>query len=247
MFMEILIARISAANSHMILLNMLDSGYYSTSIQPLKIILKTFFGGGTAAAYLAEEDFYSPRQSVAERFEDGTVSFLDIIAVKHGFDVLEKITGGMENIKQHTFALAYHTYTVLSTLKYANGAPLVRIYSDTDFNNSDIQGPIINFNVLDENGDIIGYSQVDKLAGLYNIHMRTGCFCNTGACQQHLGISHDDIKKNLQTVRKVSRPFSKRPRVTRAKCLMGGGVQLPKLLGTSLLPGKPLPCPLLPL
>ncbi|XP_013907750.1 PREDICTED: molybdenum cofactor sulfurase [Thamnophis sirtalis] len=159
---------------------------------------KTFFGGGTAAAYLAEEDFYSPRQSVAERFEDGTISFLDIIAVKHGFDVLEKITGGMENIKQHTFALAHHTYSVLSTLKYANGAPLVRIYTDTDFSNSDIQGPIINFNVLDENGDIIGYSQVDKLAGLYNIHMRTGCFCNTGACQQHLGINHDDIKKNLQ-------------------------------------------------
>ncbi|ETE65590.1 Molybdenum cofactor sulfurase, partial [Ophiophagus hannah] len=106
--------------------------------------------------------------------------------------------GGMKNIKQHTFALAHHTYSVLSTLKYANGAPLVRIYSDTDFSNSDIQGPIINFNVLDENGDTIGYSQVDKLAGLYNIHMRTGCFCNTGACQQHLGISHDDIKKNLQ-------------------------------------------------
>lgn len=68
--------------------------------------------------------------------------------------------GGMENIKQHTFALAHHTYSVLSTLKYANGAPVVRIYTDTDFSNSDIQGPIINFNVLDENGDIIGYSQV---------------------------------------------------------------------------------------
>ncbi|XP_070584996.1 molybdenum cofactor sulfurase [Erythrolamprus reginae] len=159
---------------------------------------KTFFGGGTAAAYLAEEDFYSPRQSVAERFEDGTISFLDIIAVKHGFDVLEKITGGMKNIKQHTFALAHHTYSVLSTLKYANGAPLVCIYTDTDFSNSDIQGPIINFNVLDENGDIIGYSQVEKLAGLYNVHLRTGCFCNTGACQQHLGISHDDVRKNLQ-------------------------------------------------
>ncbi|XP_063156385.1 molybdenum cofactor sulfurase isoform X3 [Candoia aspera] len=159
---------------------------------------KAYFGGGTAAAYLAEEDFYSPRQSVAERFEDGTVSFLDIIALNHGFDALEKLTGGMENIKQHTFALAHYTYRVLSTLKYANGAPLVHIYSDTDFSSSDIQGPIINFNVLNESGDIIGYSQVDKLAGLYNIHMRTGCFCNTGACQQHLGISHDDIKKNLQ-------------------------------------------------
>nr|XP_008111222.1 PREDICTED: molybdenum cofactor sulfurase [Anolis carolinensis] len=104
----------------------------------------------------------------------------------------------MENIKQHTFALAHYTYTVLSTLKYANGAPVVHIYSDTDFSSADTQGPIINFNVLDENGEIIGYSQVDKLAGLYNIHMRTGCFCNTGACQQHLGISSDDIKKNLQ-------------------------------------------------
>ncbi|XP_053119151.1 molybdenum cofactor sulfurase isoform X2 [Hemicordylus capensis] len=159
---------------------------------------KTYFGGGTAAAYLAGEDFYSPRQSVAERFEDGTISFLDVIALKHGFDALERLTGGMENIKHHTFALAHYTYTVLSALKYSNGAPVVQIYSDTDFSSPDVQGPIINFNLLDENGEIIGYSQVDKLAGLYNIHVRTGCFCNTGACQQHLGISNDDIKKNLQ-------------------------------------------------
>ncbi|XP_067425987.1 molybdenum cofactor sulfurase [Emydura macquarii macquarii] len=159
---------------------------------------KTYFGGGTAAAYLAGEDFYSPRPSVAERFEDGTISFLDIIALKHGFDALERLTGGMENIKHHTFALSRYTYTVLSTLKYANGAPIVRIYSDADFSSPDVQGPIINFNVLDENGDIIGYSQVDKIASLYNIHVRTGCFCNTGACQQHLGISNEDIKRNLQ-------------------------------------------------
>ncbi|NXW94868.1 MOCOS sulfurase, partial [Alopecoenas beccarii] len=162
------------------------------------LLKKTYFGGGTAAAYLAGEDFYYPRKSIAERFEDGTVSFLDIIALKHGFDVLEKLTGGMEKIKQHTFALAHYTYTVLSTLKYANGAPVVCIYSDTDFSNPDVQGPIINFNVLDENGEVIGFSQVDKMASLYNIHFRTGCFCNTGACQMHLGISNEDIKRNLQ-------------------------------------------------
>ncbi|XP_051466774.1 molybdenum cofactor sulfurase isoform X1 [Apus apus] len=159
---------------------------------------KTYFGGGTAAAYLAEENFYFPRKSIAERFEDGTVSFLDIIALKHGFDVLEKLTGGMEKIKQHTFTLAHYTYTVLSTLKYANGAPVVRIYSDTDFSNPDVQGPIINFNVLDENGEVVGFSQVDKMASLYNIHVRTGCFCNTGACQIHLGMSNEDIQRNLQ-------------------------------------------------
>uniref|UniRef100_A0A672TXD3 Molybdenum cofactor sulfurase n=1 Tax=Strigops habroptila TaxID=2489341 RepID=A0A672TXD3_STRHB len=162
------------------------------------LLKKTYFGGGTAAAYLAGEDFYFPRKSIAERFEDGTVSFLDIIALKHGFDVLEKLTGGMEKIKQHTFALARYTYNVLCTLKYANGAPVVRIYSDTDFSNPDVQGPIINFNILDENGEVIGFSQVDKMASLYNIHVRTGCFCNTGACQMHLGISNEDIQRNLQ-------------------------------------------------
>ncbi|KAK4828434.1 hypothetical protein QYF61_026591 [Mycteria americana] len=36
------------------------------------------------------------------------------------------------------------------------------------------------------------------MASLYNIHVRTGCFCNTGACQMHLGISNEDIQRNLQ-------------------------------------------------
>ncbi|KAF6303053.1 molybdenum cofactor sulfurase [Rhinolophus ferrumequinum] len=162
------------------------------------LLRKTYFGGGTAAAYLAGEDFYIPRQSVAERFEDGTISFLDVIALKHGFDALESLTGGMENITQHTFTLAQYTYTALSSLRYPNGAPVVRIYSDSDFSSPEVQGPIINFNVLDDNGTIIGYSQVDKMASLYNIQVRTGCFCNTGACQRHLGISDEMVKKHLQ-------------------------------------------------
>ncbi|XP_016051477.1 PREDICTED: molybdenum cofactor sulfurase [Miniopterus natalensis] len=162
------------------------------------LLRKTYFGGGTAAAYLAGEDFYVPRQSVAERFEDGTISFLDVIALKHGFDALERLTGGMENIKQHTFALAQYTYAALSSLQYPNGAPVVRIYSDSEFSSPEVQGPIINFNVLDDNGNIIGYSQVEKMASLYNIQVRTGCFCNTGACQRHLGISDEMVKKYLQ-------------------------------------------------
>ena len=36
------------------------------------------------------------------------------------------------------------------------------------------------------------------MASLHNIHVRTGCFCNTGACQRHLGISDEMVKKHLQ-------------------------------------------------
>ncbi|XP_075684622.1 molybdenum cofactor sulfurase [Rhinoderma darwinii] len=162
------------------------------------LLRKNYFGGGTAAAYLSKEDFFVPKDSLSDRFEDGTVSFLDIIALKHGFDTLQKLTGGMENIKNHTHALASYTYSVLSALHYANGQPVIRIYTDTEVRTFDVQGPIINFNVLDETGGIIGYSQVDKLASLYNIHFRTGCFCNAGACQKHLGISNAVVKRNLQ-------------------------------------------------
>ncbi|KFP62527.1 Molybdenum cofactor sulfurase, partial [Cariama cristata] len=42
------------------------------------------------------------------------------------------------------------------------------------------------------------FVKVDKMASLYNIHVRTGCFCNTGACQMYLGISNEDIQRNLQ-------------------------------------------------
>ncbi|KFO27398.1 molybdenum cofactor sulfurase [Fukomys damarensis] len=159
---------------------------------------KSYFGGGTAAAYLVGEDFYVPRPLVSERFEDGTISYLDVIALKHGFDALERLTGGMENIMQHTFSLAQYTHAALSSLHYLNGAPVVRIYSDSEFSSPDVQGPIINFNVLDNGGNIIGYSEVDKMASLYNIHLRTGCFCNTGACQRHLGISNEMVKKHLE-------------------------------------------------
>lgn len=45
---------------------------------------------------------------------------------------------------------------------------------------------------------ILRRPQVDRMAALYNIHVRTGCFCNTGACQWFLGITNQQLKKNLQ-------------------------------------------------
>lgn len=35
------------------------------------------------------------------------------------------------------------------------------------------------------------------MASLYNIHLRTGCFCNTGSCQKFLLLSNKQVKDNL--------------------------------------------------
>ncbi|XP_070833976.1 molybdenum cofactor sulfurase [Chaetodon trifascialis] len=162
------------------------------------ILKKTYFGGGTAAAYLSGEDYYVHAANISDRFEDGTVSFLDIIAVNHSFEALNRITGGMHNIQQHTFGLARYTYMLLSSLCHGNRRPVAQMYTEGQFESPSTQGAILNFNLMDSHGQIIGYSQVDRMASLYNIHVRTGCFCNTGACQSFLGITSQQMKRNLQ-------------------------------------------------
>ena len=59
-----------------------------------------------------------------------------------------------------------------------------------------MQGGIVTFNILRANGDYVGYMEVLNMAALYKIQLRTGCFCNPGACQRHLGLSNRMILQN---------------------------------------------------
>lgn len=47
---------------------------------------------GTVAASVADIDFYRRRDGVEEYFEDGTVSFLSIASLRHGFKILNTLT-----------------------------------------------------------------------------------------------------------------------------------------------------------
>ncbi|XP_041458790.1 molybdenum cofactor sulfurase-like [Lytechinus variegatus] len=161
------------------------------------VLVKEYFGGGTVMAYLAKERFNKTRMELAERLEDGTVPFLDIVSLRHGFDALKRHGGGMKSISEHTFLLAKYVYDQLSTWKHHNGQPVCEIYNCSGFESSDNQGPIINFNLLRSSGEHSGYAEFERLASLHDIHLRTGCFCNTGACQYYLNITDQDIKDNL--------------------------------------------------
>ena len=43
---------------------------------------------------------------------------------------------------------------------------------------------------------MIGYNEVARLAEADGIVLRTGCFCNVGACSSALNLSVDDVKRN---------------------------------------------------
>lgn len=72
-------------------------------------------------------------------------------------------SGGIHNIQQHTFGLARYTYMLLSSLCHGNGRPAAQIYAEGQFESPSTQGAILNFNLMDSNGHIIGYSQVSLI------------------------------------------------------------------------------------
>ncbi|PKA57150.1 Molybdenum cofactor sulfurase [Apostasia shenzhenica] len=59
-------------------------------------------------------------------------------------------------------------------------------------------GATITFNLKRSNGSWFGYKEVEQLASLSSIQLRTGCFCNPGACAKFLELTHMDILSNLE-------------------------------------------------
>lgn len=102
----------------------------------------------------------SVRSVVFCRFEDGTLPFLSITAVKHGFLTLERLSLNFEVIAQHIFQLAKYVYRSLITFHHFNGKPVAIVYNDTQFADVQFQGGIVNFNLLRSDGEYVGYSEV---------------------------------------------------------------------------------------
>ncbi|XP_068909223.1 molybdenum cofactor sulfurase isoform X2 [Tenebrio molitor] len=161
------------------------------------VLKKRYFGGGTVLMAQTLENTAVLRDVVHERFEDGTVPFLSILALKEGFNTIKRLNLTFDLISKHTFSLAQYVYRNLLCLHHANGRPVVVLYHDTTFENLCDQGAIVNFNVLRDDGEHVGYAEVLHFANLYGIHLRTGCFCNPGACQYFLKLSPEDVKRHF--------------------------------------------------
>lgn len=94
------------------------------------------------------------------RFEDGTLSFLSILSLRHGFDTLRRLNLDMDLISKHTFSLAQFVYRNLATLHHSNGKPVVVFYHDSAFNDITLQGGTVNFNLLRDDGEYVGNAEV---------------------------------------------------------------------------------------
>ncbi|KAK7064665.1 molybdenum cofactor sulfurase [Favolaschia claudopus] len=159
----------------------------------------SYFGGGTIDAISVSSPFWSqPRRSVVpgpihERFEDGTLPFLDIIALDQALDVHQHLYQSQQHVSRHVSALTRFATRELSLLRHANGCPVVqqhRAFSGSEY--LEEPGPTIGFSLLGPSSEFIGHVHLEQLAAINGFQMRTGGLCNTGILTSTFDISDEE-------------------------------------------------------
>lgn len=164
---------------------------------------RRYFGGGTVDMVItAGEQWHSKRiSSLHSSLEDGTAPFHSILALNSALSIHTELYGSMSNVSRHAAFLAGKAYAALSSLRHANGAVVGKFYGVAipDSGAWLNHGPVIAFNLLDSKGRWIGTSEVEKLAIVKNIQLRTGGLCNPGGIARHLDLSSDEMRKNFDS------------------------------------------------
>ena len=162
---------------------------------------RSYFGGGTVEMVTCgKENWHIRKQgSMHEQLEDGTLPFHSIVALGCALDVHTKLFGPMQHVASHTIFLIQRLYQDLAALRHHNGTKVCEIYKDpsSSYCNGKTQGPIIAFNLRNSHGSFISNSEVEKLANIRSIHIRSGGLCNPGGIASSLGLAPWEMKRNF--------------------------------------------------
>lgn len=180
---------------------------YPTGIGALLIHKRAFgklkrpwFAGGTVnfATVQGEGHYLAPNEAA---FEDGTIDYLNIPAVKIGLEHIQSI--GIEIINERVRCLTGWLLGALYGLQHSNGKPLVRIYGPVD---TTMRGGTIAFNLYDPEEKLLDYRRIEELANHARISLRTGCFCNPGAGEIAEGLTAEDMRFGLENGADINLP-----------------------------------------
>jgi len=162
---------------------------------------RRYFGGGTVemVVCLGEQWHARKTDSLHERLEDGTLPIHSIMALGSAMAVHQALYGSLERVSRHTSFLAEKLYSGLSALQHGNGTSVCHIYQDptSAYGDARTQGPIVAFNLRSECGGWISNAEVEKLAAVKNLHLRTGGLCNPGGVASSLGLAPWEMRDNF--------------------------------------------------
>ena len=164
---------------------------------------RRYFGGGTVEMVTCNQEQWHIKKegSIHDQLEDGTLPFHSIVALDNAMNIHSRLFGTLHQVSLHTSFLAKNLYDGLVSLRHSNGRTVCNIYQDpsSNYNNSRTQGPVIAFNLRDKQGAWISNSEVEKLAVIKNIHLRSGGLCNPGGIASSLNLSPWEMKRNFSS------------------------------------------------
>lgn len=157
---------------------------------------KPWFAGGTVtlASVQTPEHFLADTH---ERFEDGTVSYLSIPAVKVGLDFMDKID--MTRLNERIKSLTVYLLNGLESLKHQNGQAKVQVFGKTDLAN---RGGTLVMSFFDSQGNKRDFEQIEEQANAKNISIRSGCFCNPGIDEVNNCLTTEELSQYYVTHKK---------------------------------------------
>ena len=124
-----------------------------------------------------------------EKFENGTINYLDLPAIKTGLEIIEDI--GKDRITERISSLTKYLYNGLRELKHASGHNVVKIYGPKDRTKT---GGTLIMSFFNPNGTKISVDRVESLANEQSISIRSGCFCNPGLDEINYCVNTEELK-----------------------------------------------------
>lgn len=154
----------------------------------LATLQRPWFAGGTITLASVQGEGWHHLAPGHVGFEDGTVDYLGLPAVRIGLEHLE--AAGIDAVHERVMTLTTWLLDALTSLLHTDGAPMVRIFGPTT---PECRGGTIAFYLLDPSGMPYDVHLMEYLAGLERISLRTGCFCNPGDGEIAHNITRDDM------------------------------------------------------
>jgi len=85
----------------------------------------------------------------------------------------------------------------LAGMRHRDGSPATVVYGPADTTD---RGGTIAFNILERNGRVVPFGEVEQKASLARVSVRGGCFCNPGAAERAFGLSASTTASCLAAV-----------------------------------------------
>lgn len=162
---------------------------------------RKYFGGGAVDMVLCAEKWHARKtDSLHQELEDGSLPIHNILAIEPALETYLELFGPVDRVSRHCGFLAERLYHGLLELRHSNGRSVCQFYHEgggSAFRDRTRQGPILAFNIRDGKGLWIGTTEVEKLASIKGIQLRTGGLCNPGGVATALRLSPQDMKRNF--------------------------------------------------